>query len=102
MTLIKECTVENDGRVIHKDMCCCASAGAAILEEKPKADVTSVRICLCPFGLATYKLQGDLWLKPETSDYGMITDLYNAADSWLKQLNVHHHDFNFFTFHSAM
>lgn len=93
--------MENDGRILHKEMCCCGSAGA-IVWEKSKADTASVRICLCPFGLATYKLQGDLWLKPETSDYEMIIDLYNAADSWLKQLSVHHHDFTFFAFHSAM
>ncbi|KAF3438429.1 hypothetical protein FNV43_RR21191 [Rhamnella rubrinervis] len=93
--------VENDGRILHKEMCCCGSAGAMV-GEKSKADTANIRICLCPFGLATYKLQGDLWLKPETSDNEMIMDLYNAADSWLKQLSVHHHDFNFFTFHSAM
>ncbi|KAF4373530.1 hypothetical protein CsatB_016058 [Cannabis sativa] len=60
------------------------------------------RISLPPFGLATYKMEGDVWLKPETSDYERVVNLYSAADSWLKQLNVKHHDFNFFTCHSFM
>ncbi|XP_015883863.3 uncharacterized protein LOC107419626 isoform X2 [Ziziphus jujuba] len=97
----QECVVENDGRALHKDMCCCGSSTDAMIGEKLRED-GSGRICLCPFGLATYKMQGDLWLKPETCDYAKIIDLYSAADSWLKQLSVHHHDFNFFTFHSAM
>ncbi|KAG6625161.1 uncharacterized protein LOC122299781 [Carya illinoinensis] len=59
-------------------------------------------ISLPPFGLATYKLQGDLWIKPQTSDRERIIHLYSAADSWLKQLSIQHHDFNFFTFHATM
>ncbi|KAJ6296514.1 hypothetical protein OIU78_024378 [Salix suchowensis] len=54
-------------------------------------------ISLPPFGLATYKLQGNLWINPGTSDDERMTYLESAADSWLKQLNVHHHDYNFFT-----
>ncbi|CAL9749195.1 unnamed protein product [Musa acuminata subsp. burmannicoides] len=56
-------------------------------------------ISLFPFGLATYKLQGGLWRNPETSDDEMINSLYSAAYSWLKQLGVDHHDFDFFTTH---
>ncbi|WOK94837.1 hypothetical protein Cni_G03542 [Canna indica] len=56
-------------------------------------------ISLYPFGLATYKLQGGLWIKPETSDNEVISSLYSAAYSWLKQLGVEHHDFDFFTTH---
>ncbi|XVE57203.1 hypothetical protein DITRI_Ditri04bG0072700 [Diplodiscus trichospermus] len=55
---------------------------------------------LSPFGLATYKMQGNLWIKPDTDDHERIINLYSAADSWLKQLNIHHHDFSFFSFHS--
>lgn len=54
-------------------------------------------ISLPPFGLATYKMQCDLWLNTDPNDYESISCLYSAADSWLKQLNVPHHDFNFFT-----
>lgn len=59
-------------------------------------------ISLPPFGLATYKLQGDLWMKPHTSDRERMVLLYSAAESWLKQLGIQHHDFNFFSFHCTM
>ncbi|XP_021890868.1 uncharacterized protein LOC110809367 [Carica papaya] len=57
---------------------------------------------LPPFGLATYKMQGDIWVKPETSDHERLIYLQSAADSWLKQLDIHHHDYNFFSSHSTV
>ncbi|TXG51796.1 hypothetical protein EZV62_024320 [Acer yangbiense] len=62
----------------------------------------SGRISLTPFGLTSYKMQGDVWVKPDTCDQERLINLHSAADSWLKQLNVHHHDFNFFTCHNIM
>ncbi|XP_052181293.1 uncharacterized protein LOC127794326 isoform X2 [Diospyros lotus] len=62
----------------------------------------SGEISLPPFGLATYKMQGDIWMKPDASDHERLIDLHSAADSWLKQLNVQHHDFNFFTSRSTI
>nr|GMD70274.1 Pyridoxine/pyridoxamine 5'-phosphate oxidase [Ipomoea batatas] len=51
-----------------------------------------------PFGLATYKLDDEIWINGNTfDDYERIIDLYNAAGCWLKRLNFWHHDFNFFT-----
>nr|GLL41535.1 uncharacterized protein LOC109167854 [Ipomoea trifida] len=51
-----------------------------------------------PFGMATYRLDDEIWINGNTfDDYERIIDLYNAAESWLKQLNFWHHDFNFFT-----
>ncbi|KAJ4844485.1 hypothetical protein Tsubulata_006321 [Turnera subulata] len=70
-------------------------------ETKLKAE-GSGGISLPPFGLASYKMQGDLWINPETYDYERIFYLSSAADSWLKQLNVHHHDYNFFTCHAEL
>nr|GMD70664.1 Pyridoxine/pyridoxamine 5'-phosphate oxidase [Ipomoea batatas] len=50
-----------------------------------------------PFGLATYRLD-EIWINGNTfDDYKRIIDLYNAAECWLKRLNVWYHDFNFFT-----
>lgn len=77
----------------------CCSEVADRTEGKPKR-TSSSKIALTPFGLATYKMLGDLWLNPDTSDQERILDLFNAADSWLKQLSVHHHDFKFFACHS--
>ncbi|RVW69541.1 hypothetical protein CK203_062820 [Vitis vinifera] len=62
----------------------------------------SSRVSLHPFGLATYKMQGNLWIKPQTSDHEKMVYLHCAADSWLKQLRADHHDYFFFTSHSTM
>ncbi|XP_002525668.2 uncharacterized protein LOC8286477 [Ricinus communis] len=70
-------------------------------QDEPKTK-DSGGILLHPFGMATYKMQGDLWVNPETSDHERINCLCSAADSWLKQLDIHHHDYNFFTYHSTM
>ncbi|KAJ3672255.1 hypothetical protein LUZ60_006976 [Juncus effusus] len=58
---------------------------------------TEKQMSLSPFGLATYKMQGSVWRDLEASR--RISTLHSAADSWLKQLGVHHHDFNFFSNH---
>ncbi|MCE3051070.1 hypothetical protein HAX54_048862 [Datura stramonium] len=60
-------------------------------------------IRLSPFGLAAYRMQNDVWLNTGSkADYEKLSDLQSAADSWLKQLSFHHHDFNFFIAHSNM
>ncbi|GJN40584.1 hypothetical protein PR202_gb29818 [Eleusine coracana subsp. coracana] len=47
-----------------------------------------------------HKVQGSLWTNPRTGDRKRMDSLFSAADSWLKQLGVQHHDFNFFITHS--
>ncbi|GMH12603.1 hypothetical protein Nepgr_014444 [Nepenthes gracilis] len=64
--------------------------GGATLKRKEGEGVP-----LPPFGLATYKLQGGVWVS--SGDQERLTLLSSVADSWLKQLRVQHHDFNFFT-----
>ncbi|XP_019159092.1 PREDICTED: uncharacterized protein LOC109155867 [Ipomoea nil] len=52
---------------------------------------------LPPFGLASYKLQGDVWISDKNGkDQERLVSLLSVADSWLKQLGVQHHDFNHF------
>ncbi|KAK1437938.1 hypothetical protein QVD17_03738 [Tagetes erecta] len=46
------------------------------------------------FGLATYKMQGDIWVS--SKDQEKLVSLVSVADSWLRQLGVQHHDFNHF------
>ncbi|KAI3948621.1 hypothetical protein MKW98_027687 [Papaver atlanticum] len=58
-------------------------------------------IPLPPFGLATYKMNGDVWIQPDAGDYERIDTLQSAADSWLKQLRVQHHDFSYFVSRST-
>ncbi|EOX99369.1 hypothetical protein QUC31_014682 [Theobroma cacao] len=55
-------------------------------------------ISLPPFGLATYKMQGNVWVSGNCGrDQERVMSLLSVADSWLKQLRVQHHDFNYFT-----
>ncbi|MBI1572505.1 DUF789 domain-containing protein, partial [Escherichia coli] len=56
-------------------------------------------IPLPPFGLAAHKIQGSLWTNPRKGDHKRIVSLFSAAESWLKQLGVQHHDFNYFITH---
>ncbi|XP_073279616.1 uncharacterized protein [Primulina huaijiensis] len=54
-------------------------------------------ISLRPFGLATYKMQVDVWISDKNGEDGeRLASLLSVADSWLKQLRVQHHDFNYF------
>ncbi|GLT86937.1 hypothetical protein SLE2022_050440 [Rubroshorea leprosula] len=54
-------------------------------------------IGLPPFGLATYKMQGNVWVSGNYGrDQDRLRSLLSVADSWLKQLRVQHHDFNYF------
>uniref|UniRef100_A0A7C9DSB0 Uncharacterized protein n=2 Tax=Opuntia streptacantha TaxID=393608 RepID=A0A7C9DSB0_OPUST len=54
-------------------------------------------IPLPAFGLATYKMQGNVWVSGKGGqDQGKLASLCGVADSWLKQLRVEHHDFNYF------
>ncbi|KAM0054877.1 hypothetical protein Hdeb2414_s0006g00199731 [Helianthus debilis subsp. tardiflorus] len=54
-------------------------------------------ISLPPFGLVTYKMQGDIWTAHRnTNDQEKLVSLASVADSWLRQLGVQHHDFNHF------
>jgi hypothetical protein len=55
-------------------------------------------LSLPPFGLATYKMQGNVWVSNKNGrDQERLVSLWSVADSWLKQLRVQHHDFNYFT-----
>ncbi|XP_028783192.1 uncharacterized protein LOC114739307 isoform X1 [Neltuma alba] len=89
---------------LGKCMCCCCGGGAQ--KKEPVGEKLTGGgggwMSVLPFGVATYKMQGDIWVNPESWDSERLTFLYGAADSWLKQLNLYHHDFNFFTFHSAL
>ncbi|CAL0322330.1 unnamed protein product [Lupinus luteus] len=95
----EDCAMESDELDIVKDTYCYNEWGSIVKERVMKKE--NGCISLPPFGLATYKMKEDLWLNPEPHEYERLCYLYSAAESWLKQLNVHHHDFNFFTFNSS-
>ncbi|KAJ4876501.1 hypothetical protein Rs2_41519 [Raphanus sativus] len=67
--------------------------------EKERARKEGEGVTLLPFGLATYKMQGNVWLSEDHhgQDQERVLSLLSVADSWLKQLRVQHHDFNYFS-----
>lgn len=85
---------ENTAESVGKGLC-----RANGEETGTRPDEKGARFSLPPFGLATYKTQGSLWNNPETGDNKRMVSLFSAADSWLKQLGVQHHDFNYFITH---
>nr|XP_034601730.1 uncharacterized protein LOC117862380 [Setaria viridis]TKW05566.1 hypothetical protein SEVIR_7G185000v2 [Setaria viridis] len=58
----------------------------------------SDHVALAPFGLATYKLDTKVWASPNSDDEEYISSLFDAARSWLKKHNIHHNDFNHFSY----
>ncbi|KAL5229758.1 hypothetical protein ABZP36_028534 [Zizania latifolia] len=72
---------------------------AANWKRNDELDKKTKKTPLAPFGLAAHKLQGSLWTNPRTGDRERLVSLFGAADSWLKQLGVQHHDFNYFITH---
>ncbi|KAK2367326.1 hypothetical protein QL285_080624 [Trifolium repens] len=96
----QDSAMEHDAMDIDKDVCC--SKGWENIVGKDCKEKKSGSISIPPFGLATYKMQTDIWLNTDPEDYERISYLCSAADSWLKQLNIDHHDFNFFTSNSIL
>lgn len=96
------------GRTV-KDLSACFltyhTLSSSFLEIEPEGDTKSTErkqkeesIALHPFGLATYKMHGNVWISNDSSrDQERFMSMLCAADSWLKQLGVQHHDYNYFT-----
>ncbi|XP_022878478.1 uncharacterized protein LOC111396310 isoform X2 [Olea europaea var. sylvestris] len=55
------------------------------------------KISLPVFGLATYKYKVSLWTPNAGYQRELVTSLLQAADNWLKLLQVNHPDFLFFS-----
>ncbi|RYQ91501.1 uncharacterized protein LOC107619456 isoform X2 [Arachis ipaensis] len=85
---------------IENDVCFPTGWGMVVGEKSKRKNSGSISVS--PFGLATYRMQGDIWLTPSSHVNEKVTCLYNAANSWLKQLNVFHPDFNFFACRSSL
>lgn len=89
-----DCISKYDEIDLEKDKSCFEEWGSLVGEKCKKKN--NDFISLSPFGLVTCKMQRSVWLN-SSFDNERISDMHNAADSWLKQLNVNHNDFNFFT-----
>ncbi|KAK8537210.1 hypothetical protein V6N13_042155 [Hibiscus sabdariffa] len=90
------------GRTI-KDLSTCFltyhTLSSSFQDMEPEDDIKGAGILVPAFGLATYKMQGDVWESGNSGgDRAKLVSLSSVADSWLKQLRVQHqhHDFNYF------
>ncbi|XP_051145694.1 uncharacterized protein LOC127261395 [Andrographis paniculata] len=54
------------------------------------------QLWLPAFGLASYKYRAQLWTPNTDRLRQLASSLFQAADSWLNMLQVHHPDFSFF------
>ncbi|GJN05446.1 hypothetical protein PR202_ga23072 [Eleusine coracana subsp. coracana] len=62
------------------------------------ADVPG-KITLPLIGLASYKLNGSMWMSNQHHEQQLTTSLLKAADDWLCQRQVDHPDYRFFLSH---
>ncbi|KAG2305491.1 hypothetical protein Bca52824_034142 [Brassica carinata] len=65
--------------------------------QKAGALEPSVKLPLPTFGLASYKLKLSVWNQNRAQECQKISSLHQAADKWLKRLQVNHPDYKFFT-----
>ncbi|CAD5163418.1 unnamed protein product [Musa acuminata subsp. malaccensis] len=59
-----------------------------------------VNLCLPVFGLASYKFRGSIWTSTGLQEQQLASSLSQAADDWLRHLQVDHPDYRFFLSHS--
>lgn len=55
------------------------------------------KMSLPVFGLASYKFKGPLWTANGGYERQLANDLSQAADDWLRERQVSHPDFLFFS-----
>ncbi|KAL9229248.1 hypothetical protein vseg_004734 [Gypsophila vaccaria] len=55
------------------------------------------RISLPIYGLSSYKLKVSMWTSTNGSDRELVSSLLQAADNWLRLLQVNHPDYIFFS-----
>ncbi|XVF22150.1 hypothetical protein REPUB_Repub12eG0148800 [Reevesia pubescens] len=61
----------------------------------------SSKISLPVFGLASYKLRGSILTPNGSQEWQQASSLLQAADNWLRRLQVHLPDFQFFISHNS-
>ncbi|XP_054792670.1 uncharacterized protein LOC129298271 [Prosopis cineraria] len=58
-------------------------------------------ISLPTFAMASYKLKGSIWMQNGLSESQQANSLLQAADKWLRLLQVNHPDYQFFKSHGT-
>ncbi|KHN12474.1 uncharacterized protein LOC114421554 [Glycine soja] len=59
------------------------------------------KISMPTFAMASYKLKGSIWMKKGVSESQQVSSLLQAADNWLRLVQVNHPDFQFFKSHGT-
>ncbi|XP_027340898.1 uncharacterized protein LOC113854207 [Abrus precatorius] len=59
------------------------------------------KISIPTFAMASYKLKGSIWTKKGVSESQLVNSLLQAADNWLRLVQVNHPDFQFFKSHGT-
>ncbi|XP_004504580.1 uncharacterized protein [Cicer arietinum] len=59
------------------------------------------KISIPTFAMAAYKLKGSIWMKKEVGDNQVMNSLLQAADKWLRLVQVNHPDHQFFKSHGT-
>ncbi|XP_027357728.1 uncharacterized protein LOC113867017 [Abrus precatorius] len=59
------------------------------------------KISLPTFAMASYKLKGSVWMQNAVSESQLANSLLQAADNWLRLLQVNHPDYQFFISHGT-
>ena len=82
-----------------------ASPPSEVLDSCTNRNVKScndrpVKLCLPVFGLASYKFRGSIWTSSGLHEQQLASSLLQAADNWLRRLQVDHPDYRFFLSHS--
>lgn len=57
------------------------------------------KISLPTFAMASYKLKGPIWMQNGVSGNQLANSLLQAADNWLRLVQVNHPDYQFFVSH---
>lgn len=65
-------------------------------------DINGVpKISLPTFAMASYKLKGPIWMQNGVSGNQLANSLLQAADNWLRLVQVNHPDYQFFVSHGT-
>ncbi|GAU51628.1 hypothetical protein TSUD_140390 [Trifolium subterraneum] len=59
------------------------------------------KMSLPTFAMASYKIKGSIWMKNGVSDNQLANSLLQAADNWLRLVQVNHPDYQFFVSHGT-
>ncbi|CAJ1935423.1 unnamed protein product [Sphenostylis stenocarpa] len=59
------------------------------------------KISIPTFAMASYKLKGSIWMKKGVVETQQVSSLLQAADNWLRLVQVNHPDFQFFKSHAV-